>query len=102
MTDSTSTDFKIIVIGKAWCGKTSFVNKWTKNIFSQEYKATIVSQFDYKIIKKNEQLYRLSFWDIAGQDKNIYLTKTFTKGAHGAVVVCDATNTSTREEYIKI
>ena len=38
MTDSTSTDFKIIVIGKAWCGKTSFVNKWTKNIFSQEYK----------------------------------------------------------------
>ena len=102
MTDSTSTDFKIIVIGKAWCCKTSFVNKWTKNIFSQEYKATIVSEYNYKIYEHNGKYYRIQLWDIAGQDKNIYLTKTFTKGAHGAVVVCDATNTSTREEYIKI
>ena len=34
-------DFKIIVIGTSGTGKTSFVNKWTKNIFNETYKATI-------------------------------------------------------------
>ena len=61
-----------------------------------------MSEYNYKIYEHNGKYYRIQLWDIAGQDKNIYLTKTFTKGAHGAVVVCDATNTSTREEYIKI
>ena len=98
MCASTSTDLKIIVIGKAWCGKTSFVNKWIKNIFTQEYKATIVSEYNYKIYEYNGKYYRIQLWDIAGQDKNIHLTKTFTKNAHGAVVVCDATNINTREE----
>ena len=36
------SDLKIIVIGTSGTGKTSFVNKWTKNIFSDTYKATIV------------------------------------------------------------
>ncbi len=37
---------KIIVI--AGTGKTSFVNKWTKNIFNEIYKATMVWEFGFK------------------------------------------------------
>jgi small GTP-binding protein len=93
-----NSDIKIIVIGKSGKGKTSFVNKGTKNIFSENYKATIVSEYGYKIFEYNEKFYRIQLWDIAGQDRNVKLTKTFAKNALGCIIVCDATNLETRKE----
>ena len=92
------SDSKIIVIGTSGTGKTSFVNKWTKNIFSDTYKATIVSEFGFKIFEHEGKLYRIQLWDLAGQDKNAMVTKIFAKDAHGCVVMSDATNSQTREE----
>ena len=92
------SDLKIIVIGTSGTGKTSFVNKWTKNMFSDTYKATIVSEFGFKIFDDNGKLYRIQLWDLAGQDKNAMVTKIFAKDAHGCIVMSDATNTSTRDE----
>ena len=59
-------DLKIIVIGTAGTGKTSFVNKWTKNIFNENYKATIVSEFGFKIVELKGKMYRIQLWDLAG------------------------------------
>ena len=98
MSNSISTDIKIIVIGKSGSGKTSFVNKWIKNEFTEDYKATIVSEYGFKIYEHDGKYYRIQLWDIAGQDKNAKLTKTFAKDAHGAIVMCDATNPISREE----
>ena len=92
------SDLKIIVIGTSGTGKTSFVNKWTKNIFSDTYKATIVSEFGFKIFEENGKLSRIQLWDLAGQDKNAMVTKIFAKDAHGCVVMSDATNSQTRDE----
>ena len=91
-------DLKIIVIGTSGTGKTSFVNKWTKNVFSDTYKATIVSEFGFKIFEEGGKLYRIQLWDLAGQDKNAMVTKIFAKDAHGCVVMSDATNSQTRDE----
>jgi small GTP-binding protein len=95
---SFRSDLKIIVIGTSGTGKTSFVNKWTKNIFNDTYKATIVSEFGFKVFEDNGKFYRIQLWDLAGQDKNAMVTKIFAKDAHGCVVMSDATNTQTREE----
>ena len=95
------SDLKIIVIGNAGTGKTSFVNKWTKNIFNETYKATIVSEFGFKIFEDGGKLYRIQLWDLAGMDQNAMVTKIFAKDAHGCVVVCDATNRQTRDETVK-
>ena len=92
------SDLKIIVIGTSGTGKTSFVNKWTKNIFNEAYKATIVSEFGFKIFDYEGKLDRIQLWDLAGQDKNAMVTKIFAKDAHGCVVMSDATNSQTREE----
>ena len=97
-TGAFRSDLKIIVIGTSGTGKTSFVNKWTKNIFSDTYKATIVSEFGFKIFEQDGKLYRIQLWDLAGQDKNAMVTKIFAKDAHGCVVMSDATNNQTREE----
>ena len=56
MNKSFRTDLKIIVIGTSGTGKTSLVNKWTKNLFSEAYKATIVSEFGFKIFEKDGKL----------------------------------------------
>jgi GTPase SAR1 family protein len=74
------------------------VNKWTKNVFSEVYKATIVSEFGFKIFEKEGKLYRIQLWDLAGQDKNAMVTKIFAKDAHGCIIMSDATNKQTREE----
>ena len=57
-------DLKVIVIGGAGTGKRSFVNRWTKN---ENYKATIVSEFGFKIICYHDKIYRIQLWDLAGK-----------------------------------
>lgn len=96
-----TTDLKIIVIGKSGTGKTSYVQKWTKNVFLENYKPTIVSEHSYKIVDYEGKFYRVQIWDIAGQDRSAKITKTFAKGSHGAVILYDALNIETRKEYIK-
>ena len=92
-------DLKILVIGTSGTGKSSYTNKWTKNIFSDTYKATIVSEFGFKIFENDDgRLYRIQLWNLAGQDKNHEVTKIFAKDAHGAIILSDATNSQTRED----
>lgn len=94
---SIRSDLKIIVIGTAGTGKTSFVNKWTKGTFTDNYKATIVSEFGFKIFEHQTKLYRIQLWDLAGQDNNATITRIFAKDAHGCIVMSDATNPATRD-----
>jgi small GTP-binding protein len=91
-------DIKIIVIGNSGVGKTSFVNKWTKNIFSNSSKATIGSEYGYKVFEHNCTIYNIQLWDIAGQDKNIMVTKYFARDSHGCIIMSDATNVEMRNE----
>ena len=92
------SDLKIIVVGSSGTGKTSFVNKWTKNIFSDSYKPTIVSEFGFKVFEHEGKLYRIQLWDLAGQDKNSTITKIFAKDSHGAIILSDATKPECLEE----
>ena len=96
--ESYRSDLKIIVVGSSGTGKTSFVNKWTKNMFSDNYKATVVSEFGFKIFEHDGKLYRIQLWDLAGQDKNSTITKIFAKDAHGCIYLSDCTKIETREE----
>ena len=101
MKKTTKNELKIIVIGNSGTGKTSFVNKWTKNTFTDTYKATIVSEFSYKIFEYQGKFYRVQLWDIAGQDKNIQITKIFSKDAHGCIVLSDITSKESIQDSLK-
>ena len=102
MQNQFKADLKIIVIGTSGTGKTSYTDKWTKNIFSDTYKATIVSEFRFKIFENDDgSSYRIQLWDLAGQDKNAMVTKIFARDAHGAIILSDATNSQTREDTLR-
>lgn len=94
------SDLKIIIVGNSGTGKTSFVNKWTKNQYSESYKATIVSEFGYKIFEYKGKMYRIQVWDLAGQDKNAIMTKVFCKDSHGVVILSDISSNSSLEATV--
>ncbi len=52
-------NFKIILIRNSKTGKTKFMNKGATDIFSDTYKATIVSEFGFKIFEKDGKLYHI-------------------------------------------
>ena len=95
------TDIKIVVLGNSGAGKTSFCNLWVNNVFNEEYKPTIMSEFSFKMYNYKGNYYKVQIWDLAGQDKNIYTSKVFTKGAHGCLILYDAENQDSFENTIK-
>lgn len=99
--NNSTKDLKIIVIGNSGTGKTSIVNQWTKGSFEESYKPTVVSEFSYKIIEINGVSYKVQIWDLAGMDKNAYITKIFSKDSHGVLVVSDINDVKTLEDTTK-
>lgn len=94
-------DIKIIVVGTSGTGKTSFCKRYITGEFSSEYKATILSEYQHKIFNYNNNDYKVHIWDLAGQDKYIYTSKVFVKGAHGCLILCDITQPETMTHTLK-
>ena len=75
-------DIKIIIIGKSQTGKTVYMNKWTKDIFISQYKASIVSEFSFKILVIDGKMYRIQVWELA-EHKDGTIIRVFAKETHG-------------------
>lgn len=82
-------ELKIMIIGSSGAGKTSFVQRWTKGDFIEDYRPTIISDFGFKIYEYNKNLFRVQLWDIGGQDKSASMAKIFARDSHGCIVVTD-------------
>ena len=95
------TDIKVVVLGSSGTGKTSFCNLWVNNVFPEEYKATVMSEFSFKMYNYKGNYYKIQLWDLAGQDKNIYTSKVFTKGAHGCLILYDTQSKNSFENTVK-
>ena len=100
-TKTSGKDLKLIIVGDSGIGKTSFVNKYILNKFAETYSPTIASQFSYKIIKIDDVIYRIQFWDIAGQDRNPETTGIFCKDTKGIILCCEVNKKETRENTVK-
>ena len=101
MNQNIRTDLKLLVVGPAYVGKTSFTNRWTKDVFKDNYKQTVVSEFGFKIYESKGKLYRIQLWDLAGQDQSLTLTKIYAKDSHGCVIISDSTNLKSLETCLE-
>ena len=93
-------DLKVILLGNVSSGKTSIVERYINNTFQEKLRATISPNFAYKLIKKNNTIYRVHFWDIPGQDRSPQITSVFCRDAHGFIFCCDALVKKSREDII--
>ena len=60
---------KAIVIGDSAVGKTALVNRFCRNAFDRDYKATIGVDFEVERFDVLCQPYNLQMWDTAGQER---------------------------------
>ncbi|XP_020909436.1 ras-related protein Rab-7L1 [Exaiptasia diaphana] len=66
---SSEVLFKVLIIGDALVGKTSFVQKYVHGNPRREYKPTIGVDFALKVIRWSDDMtVRLQLWDIAGMN----------------------------------
>ena len=83
---------KIILIGDSGVGKTNILSKFVKNQFNPESKTTIGVEFATKTVQINGKTAKAQIWDTAGQERYRAVTSAYYKGANGAMVIYDITN----------
>jgi len=86
---------KVIILGDSNVGKTSLMNQYVHKRFSNQYKATIGADFLTKEIMIDDKLVTLQIWDTAGQESFRSITRSYYRGAAGALLVYDITRRET-------
>ena len=94
-------NFKIIVLGNIFSGKTSIIKRLTENKFENDPKATKSPNCVTKVYEINGKFVNFNIWDIPGQDRKPVITKTFAKGADGIIYCCDIKDITSREDLKK-
>ena len=89
---------KIILLGESAVGKTSIINRLTKDTFSNLTISTVNEFYIEKEFKIKDDKIILQIWDTAGQEKFRSIVKNYYKGAAAAILVYDITNLESFKE----
>ena len=87
--------FKILLLGDASVGKTSFTKRYCYNIFNPSERLTIGVDFHVKTIELNNKRIKLQLWDIGGEQRFRFLLPTYCLGANAAFLLYDVTRPNT-------
>lgn len=96
MTERYDFLFKFIVIGDTAVGKSCLLHRFIDNKFKKESTHTIGVEFGSKIVEVGGRNVKLQIWDTAGQERFRSVTRSYYRGAAGAILVYDITS---RETY---
>jgi small GTP-binding protein len=92
--------FKLILLGDANVGKTTFTNLLVTDNLPTDYHSTIGVEFISAVIElKDKQKVKLMIWDTAGQERYRSITKAYFKDIIGVFLFFDLTN---RESFNNI
>ena len=85
--------FKLILIGDVFVGKSSIMRRYIENSFVNEYKANIGVEYKVKsLVLDSKTGADLQIWDTAGQERYKTITKQYYKGANGILLIYDITD----------
>ena len=90
---------KIIVLGDCMVGKTSIIQKFCFPYKRPRPQKTIGIDCTSRILKFNNTIYQIQFWDVAGGNEWIGLYPNYIKNSDIAVVVYDVSN---QESFLNI
>ncbi len=92
-----ATTSKICVVGDFAVGKTSVIERFVNNQFSDKYLTTVGVKIDTKEISLAEQgvAVKLIIWDVAGAEEFGAKEFAYLRGASGFVFVADGTRSHT-------
>lgn len=87
--------FKILLLGDASVGKTSFTKRYCYNIFNPSERLTIGVDFHVKTIELHNKKIKLQIWDVGGEERFRFLLPTYCLGANAAFLLYDITRAPT-------
>ena len=82
-------------------GKSCILLQFTDNKFRYQHELTIGVEFGAKTININGKTIKIQIWDTAGQEQFQAITRTYYKGAIGALLVYDITRRDTFSHVTK-
>ena len=82
-------------------GKSCILLQFTDNKFREQHEITIGVEFESKTIEINGKLIKIQIWDTAGHEAFQSITRTYYKGAVGALLVYDITRRDTFIHLLK-
>ncbi|XP_078397151.1 ras-related protein Rab-12 [Cetorhinus maximus] len=96
-------DYKlqVIIIGSRGVGKTSLMERFTDDTFSEACKSTVGVDFKIKTVELRGKKIRLQIWDTAGQERFNSITSAYYRSAKGIILVYDITKKETFEDVPK-
>lgn len=88
---------KVCIVGDFAVGKTSVVERFVRNQFSEKYLTTVGVKVDTKEIELQdpEVTHKLVIWDVAGADHFGATEFAYLRGASGYIFVADGTRSAT-------
>jgi small GTP-binding protein len=87
--------FKFIIIGDSGVGKSCLLLQFTDKRFQPIHDLTIGVEFGAKIVQMDGKTIKLQIWDTAGQESFRSITRSYYRGAAGALLVYDITRRET-------
>ena len=89
---------KVVLVGEASVGKTSIIQRYIDNSFSENNSSTIGLSYVSKKLSIDKKNFRLDIWDTAGQERYRALTKVFFVDSQICLLVFDITKKQTFED----
>ncbi|CAL5225268.1 g8062 [Coccomyxa viridis] len=87
--------FKYIIIGDTGVGKSCLLLQFTDKRFQPVHDLTIGVEFGARMINIDGKQIKLQIWDTAGQESFRSITRSYYRGAAGALLVYDITRRET-------
>ncbi|XP_068094465.1 ras-related protein Rab-36 [Hyperolius riggenbachi] len=88
---------KVVMVGDLYVGKTSLINRFCKNVFDRDYKATIGVDFEIERFEILGIPFNLQIWDTAGQEKFKCIASAYYRGAQVIITAFDLGDIQTLE-----
>jgi len=89
--------FKYIIIGDTGVGKSCLLLQFTDKRFQPVHDLTIGVEFGARTVSVDGRDVKLQIWDTAGQESFRSITRSYYRGAAGALLVYDVTRRDTFE-----
>jgi small GTP-binding protein len=84
--------YKIVVVGASGAGKTSLLHRLLDENFNSELPSTVGVEFISYRCEVDGRQTKLQIWDTAGQERFRAVTRSYLRGAIGALLVFDLTS----------
>eukprot|EP00928_Gymnodinium_smaydae_P026658 TRINITY_DN20863_c0_g2_i1.p1 TRINITY_DN20863_c0_g2~~TRINITY_DN20863_c0_g2_i1.p1 ORF type:complete len:211 (+),score=56.59 TRINITY_DN20863_c0_g2_i1:86-718(+) len=87
--------FKYIIIGDTGVGKSCLLLQFTDKRFRADHDLTIGVEFGARLVTIEDKQIKLQIWDTAGQESFRSITRSYYRGASGALLVYDISRRDT-------